>query len=91
MVYTTRHAHIADIVFQRALPKPEDRYNQLIRVADGLNIDYSSDNIAYRYLFRARNIIELVTSTIFANAFLRTSRTKLETKRFSIIKLVSWR
>jgi hypothetical protein len=47
MVYTTRHAHIADIVFQRALPKPEDRFNQLVRVADGLNIDYSSDNTAY--------------------------------------------
>lgn len=61
MVYITRHAHIADIVFQRALPKPEDRFDQLVRVSGGLNIDYSSDNSAYRYLFRARNVIDLLS------------------------------
>jgi tetratricopeptide (TPR) repeat protein len=62
MVYVARHPHIADIVFQRALPKPDDRFNQLIRVADGLNIGFSSDNTAYRYLFRARNIMDMVST-----------------------------
>ena len=82
MVYTTRHAHIADIVFQRALPKPEDRYNQLIRVADGLNIDYSSDNIAYRYLFRARNIIELVSSYDLCKRFFTYFEDKIGDQAF---------
>ena len=61
-MYSARHAHIADIVFHSTLSDPEDRYEQIIRILQGVNIDYSSDNEAFRALIRGRSISELFGS-----------------------------
>ena len=61
-MYSARHAHIADMVFLLSLSKPEDRYEQIIRILQGINIDYSSDNEAFRALIRGRSISELFGS-----------------------------
>ena len=61
-MYTARHAHIADIVFLLNLADSEERFEQIIRILQGVNIDYSSDNEAFRSLIRGKSISELFGS-----------------------------
>ncbi|MBI3089661.1 MAG: SIR2 family protein [Candidatus Tectomicrobia bacterium] len=68
-MYSARHQHIADLVFQLVLPDPEDRFDQIIRILDGMNIDYSSDNEAFRALIRGRAIAEIFASQELARRF----------------------
>lgn len=55
-MYSARHQHIADLVFQLALEDPEARYDQMIRILEGMNILYTSDYEAFRSLVRGRAI-----------------------------------
>lgn len=57
--YTARHPEIAQIVFNKVLTDPRDRYNEYIRIIKYLNISYSSDRSAFRGLIRGRSIFEL--------------------------------
>jgi tetratricopeptide (TPR) repeat protein len=68
-MYSARHAHIADLVFQLVLPDPEERFDQIMRVLDGINIDYSSDSEAFRALIRGRSIAEIFASQELARTF----------------------
>jgi len=61
-VYTTRHEHVASILFSRVFSDPEDRYNQLVFVLNGMNLDYSSDHIAFGQMVRGRVIAETFAS-----------------------------
>ena len=61
-MYAARHAHIADMVFLLTLSDSEERYEQLIRILQGVNIDYSSDNEAFRALIRGKSISDLFGS-----------------------------
>lgn len=62
MAYRTRHSEIAEIVFQRVLLEPVDRYDQIARILQALNPMYSTDAIALRGLLRARHVAELFPS-----------------------------
>ncbi|MBA5871794.1 MAG: hypothetical protein GDA68_17640 [Nitrospira sp. CR2.1] len=73
-VYTARHPHIAEIVFERILRQQDDRYDVYIRCLRELNIDYSSDRRAFRSMVRARTLLELFPSQelaikVFEKAF----------------------
>lgn len=68
-MYSARHAHIADLVFQLVLQEPEQRFDQIIRILDGINIDYSSDSEAFRALIRGRGIAEIFASQELAREF----------------------
>lgn len=57
--YTARHPEIAQIVFERVLTEPNDRYNEYVRILKNLNISYSSDRISFRGLIRAKPLHEL--------------------------------
>ena len=57
--YTARHPEIAQIVFDRVLTKPDDRFNEYSRIIRHLNISYSSDRSSFRGLVRARGVIDL--------------------------------
>ena len=57
--YRARHPHIAQLVFDRILSQPEDRFDMYLRCLNELNIDYSSDSRAFRQMIRARIILEL--------------------------------
>ena len=61
-MYSARHPHIADLVFQQCLADPEKRFDRLIRIMDGINVDYSSDNEAFRAMIRGRQVRELFSS-----------------------------
>ena len=65
-MYSARHSHIADLVFQQVLTYPEDRFDQIIRILDGINIDFSSDGEAFRSLIRGRSIGDLFPSAELA-------------------------
>jgi cold shock CspA family protein/tetratricopeptide (TPR) repeat protein len=58
-MYTTRHPEIAEVVFERILRDPDERFNEYVRVLSSLNISFESDSEAFRHLTRARNVLAL--------------------------------
>ena len=57
--YTARHPEIAQIVFDRILIDPTDRFNEYIRILRHINIAFSSDFRSFRQLIRAKSLHEL--------------------------------
>jgi predicted Zn-dependent protease len=47
------------MVFDRVLRTQEERYDAYVRCLGALNIDYSTDRIAFRQMVRAKSVIEL--------------------------------
>ena len=68
-MYSARHQHIADLVFQLILTDPEKRFNQIARMFGGINIDYSSDHEAFRSLIRGRPLAEIFVAHELATKF----------------------
>jgi hypothetical protein len=58
-LYAARHPEIAQIVFDRVLDKPADRYNEYVRIIAQLNLAYSTDRSAFRGLLRAKALHDL--------------------------------
>ena len=58
-VYRSRHAHIAEIVFERVLVQPEDRYDEYMRIIAALDVDYNADREAFKKLVSARQLLDL--------------------------------
>jgi len=71
VMYRARHPHIAEIVFETALTKQEEKYDCYLRCLSALNIDYSTDRIAFRHMTRARTVLELFTDHQLATAIYR--------------------
>jgi len=67
--YAARHEHVAEMVFERVLAEPEARYDQLIRILTGMNLDYSSDRRAFGQLVRGHSISETFGSRELGRAF----------------------
>ena len=67
--YSSRHQHVAGIVFQRILPDVEDRFDLLARLLTSINIDYSSDNETFSRLIRGRGIAEVFSSVDLGRLF----------------------
>jgi tetratricopeptide (TPR) repeat protein/cold shock CspA family protein len=68
-VYIARHQHVAELVFDNVLIDPEQRYDQLVRIVRGLNLDYSSDLTAFRQLIRGRVVAETFRSQELGRQF----------------------
>ena len=62
--YRSRHQHVAEIVFTQKLPKPEDRFDYLIRLIESMNIDYSSDFETFIRLVKGRSIADMFPTDI---------------------------
>jgi SIR2-like protein len=73
-LYTARHPEIAQIVFERILHSPEDRYNEYIAILSGLNLAYSTDRTALRGLLRARTLHDLFPNYQNVKAIFETAR-----------------
>lgn len=58
-LYSARHPEIAQIVFQRLLHSPKDRYNEYVRIIANLNLAYGTDRTSLRGLLKARALHEL--------------------------------
>ena len=57
--YSCRHQHVAEMVFNRVLPSPEDRFDHLVGILGAINVDYSSDRETFSRLTRGRRIAEM--------------------------------
>jgi tetratricopeptide (TPR) repeat protein len=72
--YLTRHPEIAQIVFDRILRDPRDRFSEYLNLISSLNLSYSTDRTAFRGLLRAKALHELFpdyqdVSALFDKAF----------------------
>jgi hypothetical protein len=76
-VYRARHPHIADIVFHRILRRQEDRYEKYVACLGALNVDYSTDRVAFRHMTRGRVVMELFPSHELALRVYRAARERL--------------
>ena len=61
-LYEARHPHIAQIVFERVLTKPEERFDSYVKCLSALNVDYRDDQRAYRQMVRGRNVADLFSN-----------------------------
>jgi len=73
-LYAARHPHIAEIVLQRMLRTQEDRHDAYIRCLSALNIDYSTDNKAFRQMVRGRAVLDLFPNHELARDVYRVAR-----------------
>jgi len=60
--YRSRHQHVAELVFNQALPSDGEKYDLLAKLIRAMNIDYSSDNETFSRLIRGRAV-----ATMFPN------------------------
>jgi tetratricopeptide (TPR) repeat protein len=75
-MYRARHPHIAEMVFELVLPKQEDKFDAYMRCLGALNIDYSTDRIAFRQMTRAKTVLDLfsdhqIASSVYTRALER--------------------
>ena len=57
--YQARHPWIAEVVFERAVTTPDERYDLYLRLLDALDVGYGVDRHAFRRLIRARELLVL--------------------------------
>lgn len=58
-VYLTRNRLIAEILFNRVLNTPQDRFDEYIRMLKNLNIDYESDRLAFLSITNAKRLLDV--------------------------------
>ena len=61
--YESRHQHVAELVFNQALPNDESKYEVLTELAQAINLDYSTDRETFGRMIRGRGV-----SNTFAEA-----------------------
>jgi hypothetical protein len=76
-VYRARHPQIAQMVFETVLVKQEDRFESYLRCLGALNIDYTTDRIAFRQMTRARSVLELFPDHQLAVAIYKLARERV--------------
>jgi hypothetical protein len=69
MMYSARHATIAQIVFEHVLNDQERRFDTLVRIIKGMNLSYSSDEIAFKAMIAGREIAQLFPSQELGRRF----------------------
>lgn len=68
-VYTARHPHVATIVFETVLDTAEKKFDQMIRILGGVNLAFSTDNMAFREIIRSAGVIDAFPSVELAHRF----------------------
>ena len=76
-VYEARHPHIAQIVFEKVLIDPEERFDAYIKCLDALNIDYKPDRLAFGEMVRGRHILKLFPSHEMVQLLYKKAREKV--------------
>ena len=72
--YAARHPQIAEIAFQRVLVDAEQRLDKYLRCLKALNIDYTSDERAFRQMVRGRALQDLFPSSEMARHIFKVAR-----------------
>jgi hypothetical protein len=74
MVYQARHPVIAEIVFERILTDTRERFEEYYRTLNALNIDYSTDRIAFHRLTKAKVLLKLFPNEDLCEEILELAR-----------------
>ena len=69
MMYSARHATIAQIVFENVLIDQEKKFDILVRILKGMNLSYSSDEIAFKGIVTGREIAQIFPSQELGRRF----------------------
>jgi len=56
-VYLTRNKSIAEIIYEKVLTTPQDRFDEFVRILRSINIDYESDRIAFLSITNAKKLL----------------------------------
>ncbi|SCY04476.1 SIR2-like domain-containing protein [Nonlabens sp. Hel1_33_55] len=57
-VFTTRHQHIAELVFEQVLVDQESRYETYLKIISKLDVDYESDRQVFIALTNAKKLMD---------------------------------
>ncbi len=57
--YKTRHAHIAEIIFEDILRKPEEKYHEYLKGLRQLNLSYKTDRSAFNHMIKGRTLLDM--------------------------------
>jgi len=71
--YRTRHQEIARVVFEYVLDSAEKRVEQIIRILKNMDIDYSSDEKAFREIIKGKNVAEAFSDRILGERIYRAA------------------
>ena len=69
LYYRSRHQHVAELVFNNVLNKPEDKFDLLAKMLKAINIDYSSDRETFSRLIKGRDIANLFPNVELGRLF----------------------
>ena len=67
--YRSRHQHVAEILFRRALPSQEEKFDALAEMVAAMNVDYSSDRETFGRLIKGRGIAEIFPNVELGRLF----------------------
>lgn len=73
-VYRSRHPIIANMVVERALLNPKDRFDDYIRVIRWLDVDYEADRLALRDITNAKQLRSLFAEADFVHEIFRAAK-----------------
>ena len=74
--YRARHQHIAEIVFERVLTNPQDRFDEYMRILNHIDTDYQSDHDALAGLCNAKELLHLFSDPLMVRQFYDRAREK---------------
>lgn len=57
--YRSRHQHVAELVFNQALPSGGEKYDLLAKLMHAINIDYASDKETFSRIIRGRAVASM--------------------------------
>ena len=80
--YASRHPQIAEIVFQRVLVDHELRLDKYLRCLTALNIDYGTDERAFRQMVRGRTLEQLFSVGEMVQHVFKVARDTVGTEPF---------
>lgn len=58
-VYLTRNKLIAEIIFEKVITTPQNRFDEYVRILNHLNIDYDGDRMAFLSIVNARKLMDV--------------------------------
>jgi tetratricopeptide (TPR) repeat protein len=76
-VYRSRHPHIAELLFERIMSDPQQRFDEYLRVISALDVSYDADRDALRGMTNAKHLGDLFSDPkmvrqLFSRAYERS-------------------
>ena len=82
--YRSRHQHVAEIVFNRIVPAPDDKFDLLVRLLQAMNVDYTSDRETFSQLVRARGVVQMFPSIDLGRLFYDRVQEAVQNNSFTL-------